>query len=259
MGCASYSFGDTDFPRIEARPAIVLRRPVLLPWAGNERSLFRCKQIVHMPSHSTPSGVVREYFETLRWIAKQAQSIESETHARRFAAISTIQAVAAVEVFLNLWFRASIAGSGDQGQLESFLRDLKANASLERRLSTWPKKFLGQKLDLRKGPGLAFVELKRRRNAIIHFESGYETVHFPRMIVHGLADTSEYDSLSGQDAATALAIAEDFTAEIFRLAGFDSLVTETALSAWIGKSSNNPLVDKSNQSLQPWLAPYLRR
>lgn len=58
-----------------------------------------------MPSHSTPAGIVTEYFETLRWTGQLAQTSNSLSETRRAAAMSVIYAVTAVEVFLNLWFR----------------------------------------------------------------------------------------------------------------------------------------------------------
>ena len=212
-----------------------------------------------MTTHSTPAGIVREYFESLRWLSLEAQNSEDPRHARRLAAIAIIQAVACVEVFVNLWFRAHVSESKKEKLQETLLRDLEARTSLEKRLATWPKRHLGRELDLRDGPGLAFVELKNLRNAIVHFVSTHETVHKPFLIIHGLADTSEYDALLGTDAKKALIVAESFVTEIFRLAGFDVVTTERALAVWIAKRGLNASIETANHGVPPWLAPHVER
>jgi hypothetical protein len=212
-----------------------------------------------MPTYSTSSGVVREYFECLRWLSGAAREVEDIQHSRRLAAMATIQAVTAVEVFMNLWFRAFVEDRKDEDLHGALLRDLKAKTSLERRLATWPKKYLGTKLDLREGPGGDFVRLKNIRNSIVHFHTTHETVRAPQLIMHGLADTTEYDALNSNSAQSALAIVEEFVAEIFRLAQFDAATSENALAAWIAKPGVSTFANAMSTTVPPWLAPHVER
>ncbi len=188
-----------------------------------------------MNSVSTPADVVIEYFDSLRWLADSAEDAGDEQVARRFAAMATIMAVTAVDVFFNLWFRALVEDRDDQALRADLIRDLEARVSLDQKLGEWTKRHLPAMLDLKQGPGRAFVELKELRNGIIHFTSTHETIHTPGMIVHGMANTSSYDSLSAKSARDAVSVAEALIEEILRLAGFDEEMISTALAAWIGK------------------------
>lgn len=215
-----------------------------------------------MPTHSTPAGVVIEYFESLRWLARAAIETSDPIHARRLAAMSTILAVTAVEVFLNLWFRIHATESGSAELQDALVKDLEKKITLDQKLLQWPKRHLHTMLNLKVGPGHAFVSLKKRRNSIIHFESTHETIHASNIIIHGLADTTQYDSLSAESAAEALATAEALVAEVFCLAGFDKETLETALAGWIGERGSNPSVEAvqaTNYGVPPWLAPHVER
>jgi hypothetical protein len=211
-----------------------------------------------MPTHSTPSGVVVEYFDSLRWLTQAAQAASDPKHARRLAAMSTILAVTAVEVFLNLWFRIRAAELNSEELQKAIVQDLEAKISLDQKLSRWPKTHLHAKLNVKSGPGGAFVSLKTRRNSIIHFESTHETIHASNIIIHGLADTTEYDALTAVSAVEALATAEGFIAEVFRLAGFDEAKTETALAGWTGRRGSHPSVEATSPGVPSWLAPHVQ-
>jgi hypothetical protein len=99
------------------------------------------------PTYSTPAGVVVEYFESLRWLVKATSETSDPILARRHAAMCTILAVTAVEVFLNLWFRALVTDRGNAELQEAFGKDLESKAPLEKKLSQWPKKYLGSGID----------------------------------------------------------------------------------------------------------------
>lgn len=215
-----------------------------------------------MPTHSTPSGVVIEYFESLRWLVRATEASQADLdikNARRLSAMSIIMAVTAVEVFLNLWFRIHATELKNEELQNALTKDLDDQITLEKKLSIWPKRHLHKKLDLKIGPGQAFSHLKKQRNSIIHFESLHETIHSSNIIIHGLANTTDYDSLSATSAVEALSISENLIAEIFRLAGFDSAQTETALAMWIGRPKINASAETPGYSDPPWLAPHVER
>lgn len=209
-------------------------------------------------THSTPAGVVVEYFESLRWLAKSAEDATDDHQAHRIAAMAVIMAVNAVEVFLNLWFRVVATERNGGAQESQFGQDLARRISLEQKLMTWPTRHLEANLDLRHGAGKAFVELKRVRNSIVHFESSHDTVHTGTVILHGLADTSDYDGLTAASANEALTIAENLVTEIFRLAGFDDATIDHAAAVWIGKLPKAES-DSVPQRVAPWIAPHVQR
>ena len=102
-------------------------------------------------------------------------------------------------------------------------------------MEQWPSRYLSAPLDLKAGAGVAFMELKSLRNSIVHFTSSHESIELAGVAIHGLADTSAYDSLSSSEAIWALQTAENFVAGIFRLAGIAEKEIPHALHAWAGK------------------------
>jgi hypothetical protein len=142
--------------------------------------------------------------------------------------------VTAVEVFLNMWFRVRVEESGNSANRISLLKDLTDRRSIEFKLRNWPKRYLGAELDLSTGAGAQFAEIKRRRNAIVHFTSTHETVEVGPYRLQGMADTTEYDILSHADAAPALKAARDLVAEIFRIAGLSPGQVARAMHGWTG-------------------------
>jgi hypothetical protein len=193
-----------------------------------------------MPSHSKPTEVVTEYFDTIRWLADSAESTQEERVVRRLATLATVTAVNAVEVFLNLWFRVWVEECKDESLREEFRANLKVRFSLEQKLNTWPKRYFAKELNLKHGPGFEFMKLKNLRNAVVHFTSSHESIHTPGMIVHGLADTSEYDSLDARDARNAVNVAEEIVSELLRIAGFDEATVRGAMASWLGAHGPNP-------------------
>ena len=87
------------------------------------------------PTYSTPAGVVVEYFESLRWLVKATSETADSNLARRLAAMCTILAVTAVEVFLNLWFRALVTDRRNAELQEAFGKDLERKITLQEKLS----------------------------------------------------------------------------------------------------------------------------
>ncbi len=188
-----------------------------------------------MPTYSSPNRIVWEYFLSLRLLAQNARNAQSPELARQAAALAVVMAVTVGEVFLNLWFRVRVEEKGIAGQRESFLKDLQSRASLESKLKHWPARYLSAPLSLSSGAGLEFSLLKALRNSIVHFTSSHESIELDNVSIHGLADTTHYDALSSEQATWALHTAENFVAEIFRLAGVSEKDIPHALHAWTGK------------------------
>lgn len=156
--------------------------------------------------------------------------------ARQSAALAVVMAVTVGEVFLNLWFRVHVEEQGSAKQRESLRKDLNSRASIQRKLEQWPFRYLSTPLDLKAGAGGEFIRLKSLRNSIVHFTSSHKSIELAGVTIHGLADTSNYDSLAADQAIWALQTAENLVAEIFRLAGIAEKEIPHALQAWAGKS-----------------------
>lgn len=184
---------------------------------------------------SSPNRIVWDYFLSLRLLAQNAKEAPSSELERQAAALAVVMAVTVGEVFLNLWFRVRVEEKAIAEHRDSLLKDLNSRAPLQRKLEQWPTRYLSAPLNLKSGPGLEFVNLKTLRNSIIHFTSSHESVELAGVRIHGLADTSAYDSLSSEQAIWALQTAEGLVAEIFRLAGVAEKEIPHALHSWAGK------------------------
>lgn len=188
-----------------------------------------------MQNYSSPNRIVWEYFLSLRKLTQSAMDAQNPDLARQAAALAVIMAVTVCEVFLNLWFRIHVEKNGNEGQRELFLKDIKSRVSLDRKLKQWPSQYLAVPLNLISGAGREFILLKALRNSIVHFTSSHNSIKIDNIVIHGLADTTEYDSLSSEQATWALVTSENLVAEIFRLAGVAEKDISHALHTWTGK------------------------
>lgn len=190
-----------------------------------------------MATLSSPNRIVWEYFESLRRLVAESSEAKTTGHRRQSAALAVVMSVTVVEIFLNLWFRVRIEERLGAVDRASFLRDLShpRPASLDRKLKEWPKRYLGSELDMKEGAGAEFMKIKALRNSIIHFASSHSTFEHDNVIIHGLADTTDYDALSFEQAKSALFAAEDIVVQVFRLAGVEDRDIPQALHSWAGR------------------------
>jgi hypothetical protein len=185
-------------------------------------------------SLSAPNGVVWDYFLSLRLLEQGARQATSPELVRQQTALALIMSVTVVEVFLNLWFRVRVEERSEPAHRLSLKKDLRDRKSLESKLKTWPKRYLGHELDMMSGPGKRFAEVKRKRNAIVHFTTTHEDIDIADVRLRGMADTTEYDLLTMDDATSALRAALELIAEIFTLAGLAEDELKNAMHAWTG-------------------------
>ena len=103
----------------------------------------------------------------------------------------------------------------------------------------------GDDIDFGKGGIGDFVQLKESRNSLVHFVSSHDSIELPGpVIIHGLADTSFYSSLSVSLASKCPDIVRGVAYEIFRLRGIDKDKRPHSFHAWFGEPP-------SNSTLQP--------
>lgn len=187
-------------------------------------------------SLSSPNTMVCNYFTALRCaVDRTLEESDDDNKKKQECAVCVFLSVAAVETFLNVYFRVVVEEDPFTAHKNRLLADIRGPVSLARKLERWPRDILSRALSETEGPGKAFAELRRLRNKLMHFTSSHQTVQVPGAIIHGMADTSAYDSLGDADAEHALRVAEDLLAEIFRLRGIPQERIPHALHAWTGR------------------------
>ena len=131
-----------------------------------------------MTNFSSPSRIVWEYFAALRRLVAQSRSAEGESERRQCSALAIVMSVTVVEVFLNLWFRVHAEQHHTSEAVAMLISELGHPRpwSLDKKLKNWPKRYLGNELDLSSGPGAEFMKIKDLRNSIIHFSSTHTTL-----------------------------------------------------------------------------------
>jgi hypothetical protein len=185
---------------------------------------------------ASPNSMVWRYFHALRRLCCRISQIDEVGEVREDAALCIILAVTGVEVFFNVYFRVCVSQAQYNHAEALVLRDLESQASLDRKIRAWPTHVFGVGIELGNGIGQRFIELKERRNGLVHFASTHETIQLPKSIsIHGLADISFYNSLDALFAAHALRTAEQFICEVFRLQGVKEEQLRHSLHAWTGR------------------------
>jgi len=183
--------------------------------------------------------MVWELFEALRRLCirvTEAHAAQNQSALRQDAAICVILAVQCVEVFFNVYFRVLISEPAYAHAAKTISADLaRKQFGLDRKIKEWPSNVFGKKLALDKGAGQRFIALKNLRHSLMHFTSSHESLSIPGVAIHGLADTSTYESLSANSTIEALHTAEAFLCEVFTLRGITPENLPHALHSWTGR------------------------
>lgn len=192
------------------------------------------------PMLSSPQYLVWELFQALRRLCErvgESHVAQDESISRQDAAICIILAVQCVEVFFNVYFRVLINEPDYAHANEKISNDLakKKPISLHQKIEEWPRHVFGKGLDLGRGAGQKFVALKDRRNRLMHFTSSHEIFTMPGFAIYGMANTTDYHSLTARSAIDALQTVEAFLCEIFMLRGISPENLPGALHSWTGK------------------------
>lgn len=179
--------------------------------------------------------MVWSYFEALRRLCYRTENCTYDNHKKQDAALCVILAVTGVEVFFNVYFRVLVSEQSYKHAKQRLLDDLKRHCSLDRKLRSWPLVVFGHELDFRSDVGQKFMRLKELRNSLVHFSSSHESIELPGLAIHGLADTTAFESLDENIAIEALNTAECLICEIFKLRGTEDKDLQHGLHAWTGK------------------------
>ena len=184
---------------------------------------------------SSPNRMVWQYFEALRRLVGGLGRTSDEAVLKQDTALCIMLGVTVVEAFLNIFFRIIVSEQGFAQHEQRILGDLTKRKSLDYKLKNWPPHVLGKGLNFTAPIPKAFLALKDRRNALMHVTSSHQTLNVPGIEIHGLADTSIFDSLTTSDATDALEVAEGMVYELFRLRGVSEQQLPRELHLWTGK------------------------
>lgn len=188
---------------------------------------------------STPNQMMWEYYDCLRRQAVRTTRC-AERELNQEIALTIILAVTVIEIFLNAYFRVVVSESPYRHHEERFLKDIEKRISLEKKCREWPKRILGAALDETNEHVKAFTELKSLRNNLVHFVSSHESIELPgKVTIHGMADTTAYQTLSVEDGVKCLGTVKGFAYEIFRLRGVPPEQFPHGFHAWFGEVPSN--------------------
>jgi hypothetical protein len=192
-------------------------------------------------SKSSPNRIIWVYFRCLRDIVARVDAGREPEAVKDEIVLAIVMAVAAVEAFINLFFRVVVGESGYDTHRELVLADLDADGpdgarGLKYKLNHWPPKILGKSFAWQTGVAKEFDRLREHRNTLMHFRSSHETISpVPGLEITGLADTSVYDELQPAHAADALRIAEGMVAEVLRLRDIPPERIPGQVRQWTGR------------------------
>ena len=184
---------------------------------------------------SSPNHMIWQYFEALRRLVNDLAAEQNQRILKQNVALAILLSVTVVEAFVNIFFRVLVSEDGFTNHKRRVLGDLNRRMSLDYKLKTWPKIILGNELNFEASIPKRFLDLKKRRNSLMHFTSTHGSFQLSRIDIHGLANTTVFDSLRTTDAAEALELAEGMICEFFRLRGVTEQQLKHALHAWTGK------------------------
>ncbi len=183
---------------------------------------------------SSPNTMIWEYFKGLRRLVSNIH-IHSQEEQKQEIALSIFLAITVVEAFLNIYFRIVVEEEPYKTHRKNLIDNLSDRKSLDYKIKNWPKDILGKNLNIDTGVGKDFINLKEKRNKLMHFKSSYESIAIEDINILGLADTSVYDSLTVNDAIFALDTAEKILEEIFRCRGIEEEKIPGMMHLWTGK------------------------
>jgi hypothetical protein len=184
--------------------------------------------------------MVHVYFDSLRRTVERACAATDRTHQKDEIVVSLFLAVTALEVFVNIYFRLIVTRSNFQQHEQLVIDDLDVSQpsgpkGIDYKLRHWPPKILGKTIAWQTGVAKEFDEMRQRRNALMHFASSHDTLQLQGSVtIHGLADTSVYESLVVTDAVKALDLAVGMVRELIRLRGVAQDQIPKDLFFWTG-------------------------
>jgi len=184
---------------------------------------------------ASPNTPITTYFGCARRLVREAYATEDSRTNKESVALALLVSVAAVEAFLNVWFRTFVEREEYKKHRERILRDIRLRSGLSEKIKEWPKLFFGKGFDLSRGAGQRFLTLIDRRNALMHVTTECNVVEIPGITIHDTVDVTEYENLTPEDALAAVETCEDLLREFFLLGGYGPEGVLHQMHLWTGR------------------------
>ena len=150
---------------------------------------------------SAPQGVIWDYIKCFQEILQDMEITQNKDVEKRKASICLHLAVLIVETFFNIYFRLAVESNKHKEHKRVILKHIEKRKSLDFKIREWPKLIFRKSLDFENGKAKDFIDLKEKRNSIMHYKYTYDFVSFGNMSIHGLTDISFYESLNKRKGA----------------------------------------------------------
>ncbi len=179
--------------------------------------------------------MVWEYFEILRHLLNNDGVWITKAWEKKYSALIVIMSITVVETFINVFFRTLVENEKRKSHRSWIVADIEKRVSIEEKLRKWPQAVFGNSIDLGKGAGQSFYEIKKIRNYLVHLVTEHETVGPQDLLLMGMANTTMYDNLRKRDAVKAIEAAEGMIEEMLKLSGYTDNELRGAIHHWTGK------------------------
>lgn len=183
---------------------------------------------------ASPNTLTRAYASVARQLAAEALASQVPSQVRERAVGAVTLAVASVETYLNVFAQLWIDQSQNWPHKSQVEQDLRTKKGLGRKIEDWPQLFFGRPLQFGSGPAQKFKALVALRNRLMHFLPETRDLTYENVVVRGMIDIEDYESLTGQSAKNAIAVAEGFVAHLLELQGIPCEQRRHALHHWLG-------------------------
>ena len=188
---------------------------------------------------SSPNRMIWSCFRSIHRNIENIDTCTNEDTIKDIVASTIVLSVTAVETFINMYFRVLVEEEKynsykDMVISDSISKDGVRAKGLEQKLNKWPNQILGKNINFNTGIGKEFNDLRKKRNALTHFTSDYETLIIDNIIIKGLANTEAFDSLNKSEAIMAYKISKEFLAHILLLSGTKKDKIHHAIHQWTG-------------------------
>jgi hypothetical protein len=187
-------------------------------------------------------SILWSYYNVLRSLVFENKKATNSNEKRENALLVIIMSITIIEAFLNIYFYLLVSEEKYFKHSEQISKEIKNTSfSLDKKIRLWPKLLFNKDIDLGRGVGQMFQELKKLRNKLLHFHSDHFKSEFNNIKITKLLDISAFEKLAEYDVNSCTSIVLDFASEIFRLSGVPDNKIDSAIHVWFGDVSRRKI------------------
>ena len=186
--------------------------------------------------------IIWSYYNILRNLVFDYKDARSEKEKKEKAVLVIIISVTIIETFMNIYFFLIASEEKYSEHFEQITKEIKNTSfSLDKKIKQWPKLLLNKEIDLGRGVGQKFQNLKNLRNKLLHFQSEHNELIVENIKINKLLDISVYENLIEYDVESCPSVVLDFASEIFRLVGIPENKIGGFIHNWFGDLSRRKI------------------